>query len=831
MMKLVNYLEKEFAYRNENCTLIIEPAIPTIIQDQAVLRKPDALIIKDNMFCLIEMKGFHGEIIADCSRWAVWKSKEGEIIQSPGSPNPFFQAGGHRKALIEHLLKNFILDEYAPKRVKNDLTNLRDWLVEHIQSWVVTEEASKPTLQGINPNEFPSFRVLPLDKLPQALMFLRSIPLLSSNETRRFLESLSAVKTSKDEWYRSSLQDNIEHPIGLIPKITSWIDAEDRKNLLKALKYIRELELRQHRPHVIRCWDKSPHPEIRQEALLILIDWQDEKLGSILNEALQDDSQSIVDFSLEYLLINGFPETIATLLKMLQTGPQNAYPIVLRAITSSGHPDSCTIIYNFAKNTFFNKPFQKFQHYRQDYIHTIQLESTREKHKEFIALINEERRILGLTTLVINSLGELQCKESVPWLTEILFKPTSLGYGSDDYTELDLTTNYYSIFEAVCKSLGKMGITDNKVSSFLLDRLTTSPEYFQLCIIELLGNLGETIAVPLLLQYLKNHESRLYDVTVTALSKIGSDESFDALAEAYILNSDSYSGAMTGEALRRINRDWFVDLLLDQIKSSQVKNEVKRVYLQALLPSVTLRCADTLFPLLRNEKLSDLAAWNLSNLVAHERVFERAMELTWSKNPIEKASALWVLDKHFIENPNELERFESDNAHKQVRRAVAALYLQSKSKQKLFKYAKDLDEEVRDTVFSSFFDGKFFGEHLFVNDIRELSRCKVAVDEESLGIKLNNEVLIISKKNIAEATVTTDGEDTYGIYLVIKNVNKITERLLIVPARRFLGEEKSIVDELRTNLVDTSSTSILDVMDDTLNKLWSKVQDYKRKTG
>ena len=109
-MKLVNYLEKEFTSRNENCTLVIEPAIPTIIQDRAFLRKPDALIIKDNMFCLIEMKGFHGEIIADCSsRGAVWKSKEGEILQSVGSPNPFYQAGGHRVALIEHLSKKFYL--------------------------------------------------------------------------------------------------------------------------------------------------------------------------------------------------------------------------------------------------------------------------------------------------------------------------------------------------------------------------------------------------------------------------------------------------------------------------------------------------------------------------------------------------------------------------------------------------------------------------------------------------------------------------------------------------------------------------------------------------
>ena len=115
--------------------------------------------------------------------------------------------------------------------------------------------------------------------------------------------------------------------------------------------------------------------------------------------------------------------------------------------------------------------------------------------------------------------------------------------------------------------------------------------------------MGVTSATPLLLQFLKNQKNKLYGVTVIALSKIGSDESFDALAEAYISNPDSYSGAITGQALQQINREWFVELLLNQINSVQVSNEFKRVYLQSLLGSVTIYCANTLFSLLKNKKV------------------------------------------------------------------------------------------------------------------------------------------------------------------------------------------------------------------------------------
>ena len=56
MIKLVHYLEKEFSNRKENCVLIIEPYLPVQYRGGNVSYRPDAIIIKDNVFCIIEMK-------------------------------------------------------------------------------------------------------------------------------------------------------------------------------------------------------------------------------------------------------------------------------------------------------------------------------------------------------------------------------------------------------------------------------------------------------------------------------------------------------------------------------------------------------------------------------------------------------------------------------------------------------------------------------------------------------------------------------------------------------------------------------------------------------
>src|SRR6266571_3147599 len=142
----------------KDCAIIIEPSIPCTIEGVSFVRKPDAIILKDHTFVLIELKAFEGDIIVDCSRGAIWKSQDGQELMESGRSNPFGQAGGHRKALL-NFIKAYVVKGTAPHWAKKDDYAMYDWTARHVHSWVVTGEASRPVVTGIRPREFPSFKV------------------------------------------------------------------------------------------------------------------------------------------------------------------------------------------------------------------------------------------------------------------------------------------------------------------------------------------------------------------------------------------------------------------------------------------------------------------------------------------------------------------------------------------------------------------------------------------------------------------------------------------------------------------------------------------------
>jgi HEAT repeat protein len=822
MKKIVHYLEKEFSSRQGKCVLIIEPSIPEHFMGRIIPRKPDAIIIKDNVFCIIEMKGFHGDIIADCSRGSFWKSKDGRSIQSPMSNNPFRQIQQYRRALLDFLLKQFSSE--IPKHSKSK----EAWPPSNVHSWVVTGEASRPEIEGISQRKHPYFKVLPLEQLTDSLSLLRSEPILDSNDIENLLSELEAEKCTKEEWYRSLHLDQIDQTIGLIPKITQWMDSEDDKKQLKAIRLIYELELKQHRPHVLRSWQNSNAPITRQEALFLLLNWQDREIGSILNEALHDKTRSIVEFSLDYLAKYGYPETFITLTEMLKRYPKQEYPKIIKAISSSGHPDSCSYLYDFAVNTLFNAPFKQ--------THNI-LENARalasqdrlddEIINEYSVTLQEETRISDFVIGIIRSFGDLQCKKSIQWLMEILMQPTSLGFETDNYTELEQNHTFYYVFEAACIALGKIGINNETFSFFLLEKVISAPEDYQYYFIDLLGSLEVSEAIPMLQKLLDTKELRIQSSTATALSKIGSFESFEILERVYVSNPGSSLGRITGKALWRINREWFVDLLLNQINSETVIDDFKHTFLQALSGSASLRCADTLFPLLSNERLTHTAAWILSHLIHDDSIFDRALKLTYSEDPIEQSSAMWVLEKHFIAKPFLLERFETYDSPIEVRRTVAYLYLDSNSKEKLINFVEDPDQEVRDIVFRYFLDRSMVGEYAIAREKRKTSKGNVATDGEFLAVNLKTELLLISINDIIESVVSTHGKDTFGLYLVAKDSDEKYERLLAVPTRTYYsGHGKSKVEQLQSYL---KTKSLMQTREDDYPKmknLWAKIMDF-----
>ncbi len=342
-------MKREFTNRKEHCTIIIEPRIPAKTKEgESYTNKPDALIIKDNVFVLIEMKNWGGNIVADCKRGASW-TKDGIALSER---NPFSQAYGHRYSLLDHFMQNFAKNSYAPSWSRKNDSFQFNWIADNVNSWVVTAENSIVNQNNVNPQLSPWFKVMPLEQVIEALSRLYSEPILSPTETKRLIESIGGQLVHTDGWYRGQIT---ESPIsaGLIPKIVDLVRSNQQDNIINGLKYIRELELNQHTINVIECWHNKEYANVRQEALLILVEWSFDKLGTILNEALNDSKPGIIWFALDYLTKYGYTEPVSTLTKYLEVGVTKAKLDAIKGITISGSPAAQEIILNLYKNSPF----------------------------------------------------------------------------------------------------------------------------------------------------------------------------------------------------------------------------------------------------------------------------------------------------------------------------------------------------------------------------------------------------------------------------------------------------------------------------------------------
>lgn len=805
MTHLLGYLEQEFAQRKEDCIIIIEPTIPLRLNGNSFSRKPDALIVKDGVFTLVDLKAFEGIITADCSLGGSWRNEKGEDLLSMGRENPFSQAHSARRALIRFLTERYVSRENAPGWAKREGALVERWVERNVKAWVVTWEGSIPKVTGfgsdnkpINERSHPYFRVLPVERVPGTLAFVRGeVPLLGSASLSRFLQDLGAKLTNRMDWSRGALVLGQDGFTGLNGRITDWMDSGNLTQAKKGLERIRELDLKHHLVHVLRCWEQGTSESIRMEALLILVEWQYDSLGKVLDQALNDRAESISGFAREFLTQNSYPETINTLVQKLKTGPPNERPTVMKALALSGSQVVGDEILSFAEREFSSRPFTEFQHWaeRAHQLFRNRLNRNDSERQQFEMLERKRLALLEVLRATIDALGLLDYKASRLWMKDIVAHPTSLGFESDDLHKLEWRdSDYYSIFEHACKALGIVGRGDLSLTSILLDHLRNSPEDFQEIIIKAIGELGNQNAVRDLLRFVDSRDNPLCDVTVDALSKLKAPWSFDSLVRLYLVNPSDDQARWIGEALSEIDRGKFEALLLERIAPPSTRDEERESLLRALFPIASSASVDTLFSLLPNPRFSGIVPWTLSTFCKEGPNFERAMELTFSNNPIEAAGAIDILTDYYLTNLSELERFEGDVTPVEVRRSVTTLYLLGKSKERLTKYVKDPDSSVRYAVFVAFRDGNHDGgEYLLSGRSVSPQKCEVLVDKpgNNLVVQAKDEVLILPLQSVELACIV-NRESTKGVYLKFSRTSGQEEVLLLTSCERFYAVCASI---------------------------------------
>lgn len=791
MGDLLGYLEGEFEQRREECTMIIEPSLPYSVDGSQVTRKPDGLIFKDGIFVIVDLKGFGGEFTADCSWGGRWLDSNGNDLLELGRKNPFSQARDARVALMKLIVRNYVRLENAPDWAKKKDGALNNWVGRSIKSWVICLEGSIPRVIGsdrsgkvIDSATYPFFKVLPLERLAGNLAFVRGErPVLPASDMARFIEGLQAQPTTRGEWMRGALILTDRQHLGLVPRITDWMDSGDGNLVSKALDRIRELDLKSHLVHVVRCWDDVKVGSLRQRALITLIEWQYDGLGVVLKDALVDHDRDIVAFALQFLTQNSYPETVPSLIEKLTQGQASDRPTILKALAFSGSPLAGPAILSFVQKEFAGQPFKEFLRWAEK-AHHVHSRNRGDRSEEWEAFDRQEAKrheIIKTFKASVAALGELDYKPASPWLLRIVEHPTSIGFDSDEFKKLDIRdSDYYSIFGCVCDALGTVGRGNSAVLGVLLARLSDSPDDYRDLIIPVLGDLGDQAAVHQLLPYVGGKSKYRSNAAIDALSKLRSSEAFEPIAMSYFSDPHDDSARWTADALANIDPARFEVDLIKWISDPRVNDEDREEYLQVLWPLATDVSADTLFKLLPSPKFAGIVPWILGRLCHDGPNLKLALELTFSKDPVEAGAAIQTLTDYFVAKLPELELYQTNSPPVEVRRAVTDVYFVAKSRANLMKFANDLDEHVRDTVFLAF-KGSFYEDRCQVIGLHDSAQaCEMGLDKdgEYLAIQLANEVHFVATNSILLSFRSSHGK-FQRLYLKYRAADGVFHDLLI----------------------------------------------------
>lgn len=711
MNALLAYFEQEFENRNEEVIVIIEPSIPTSSDGSTPPQIPDALIVKDNVFVLIELKAYDGDIIADCSRGANWRQKDGKEFDPERGYNPFSQARNHRRAFLDFLSVFVIGDRDIPPYVKRDDHSLARWMDPYVMSWVVTGEGSLPTVVGVDVKTVPYFKVLPVEDVIQSLpRYYSSAPLVHQSGMQRILDIFSAQHTTRSEWFRGEVGENQTDIKVLIPRITHLVNSGRYDDVRKALDSIQELELVSHHNQLLKVWRESPYPDLRLRVLKMLIQWKVGRIGGILDEALRDPDPGIVSFTIDHLSRYEYGEPIGTLSEMLKQESNQSQIGVIKALAATGSETAGQAVLDFFRKNFGGMPFKEYQYWADKAHEVFEREKKEERYEQYEEFAKSDQKrmlLLNLARASIDAFSALSCYDSIPLLRKIVNDPLSLGFESNDYSKLfDIHSDFYSVFPAACKSLGNLSRGDKNVEDLLANTLSSVPEDYQDCVIRALADLGDPKAAKPLMAFLNSQLDFLRIEAIRGLGEIRAQEALGPLralyVESYEKGEDEFDPEIQAiaEALLKIDRSGYEMTLLQMIRSP-VKSEPQKMrrgwLFRKLNPIVTFRSEEAMLRLVDDDEVGQEAAVTLS-LINSKEVVNKGWELARSDDANRRFLGLQVLYNHFKVHQDDLAPFESDSSSG-VRELVASYYLEFGEIGKLVKFSKDSEYDVRRIVY------------------------------------------------------------------------------------------------------------------------------------
>ncbi len=732
MDQLIHLMHQRFAQTTEDCRLLIDIRVGSQI---------DGLVFKDNRLVILELKDVGGAIAADCAPGGQWKRTDQVGGSEAFTNNPFFQARGHRRNLLHFLFEN-VLQPAGSQGSQVPEDEIPDPLRRSVTSWVVLRAGSRVQVVGVEKRAHPWFDVMPLDQVPWALGFEKQRdPMMTESQISRFLELVGAEERPWDEWVHRGqiLAEETPRPTNS-PRVDFLLSSPDVENVLRGLQYVRELDLRGYLEPLLAATGHES-ASVRFAALEILAEWGVPELGVRLAEALEDPAAQVRDAALTLVTRGSYPAAIPALARLLD-GPAPLVRMVLDGLAATGDPTACGVL------------------------------------AKFIDRLAWSADNAALWAATCRALGDLGCRDGVPWLTGILSEPTTRGIDPK-------SPAYEFVFAAAAKALGRLG--DPRALPHLVRLLGDSDDNDDV-LIRALGGLGpEGAAAEVIIPYLERGNDFLVIDAVTTLGQMRATKAIPRLWSLYLehFHNDDMLSRAIAEALARIDPSEFERLVLAEIRSpGRGAEDVERL-LYAMAPVVSEASIPPLTELMHTADHSDTAAWLLARFVDDPRFVEAVETLLAGDNPHSRAGAVWIMSRAWgRELFTRLDGLERDSSP-EVRRAVTAVYELTKTPEgasRLLRFVRDPDPQVRDNVFHGF----------LLQATLTLPDCVVSLTDGRVGqqtvaagmfgvaVPFEDEILVIPPERATRATIITEDGEAVALLLGYAT-NRGTEWALVLP--------------------------------------------------
>ena len=454
MMKaLVSDLIQRFS-DFDDCIILVEPEFKD--EEFGISLKPDCIIFKDNIFIILELKSWLGEIEIDIENH-VWKAIGNCELQyyiDKLYEKPDSQVIRYSEGLKELLLNKFYKEFRPEKYPKLSLIKSEkpvQWAIV-LRDYVILKPGS--TIRVKSKSFDPRPRIISADKVLDELSLLRKEQKwLPDTVINSLITIFHGRETDIDHLFSKPNQWEAAETMATVREyVSNLLSDTDPKKIQTGLELSGSMKLKSLYNQILEIYFEKKETAIRIAALKSLISIDQSELKYLFSVGLRGEDEKLTEFILDLMIkYPYFSDINSSLEDLLNSKDLNIVNKSIKALSRNRTIQTCEFFENLLKELLYSKPYLLVNElsyleseakrlrdsYRQLYREKFNLHVQVHKNKNIYVYsctfckqdkIHEELVLKHIKIVgIIEASGNCNCRAVIKLITAVIEQPETVG--------------------------------------------------------------------------------------------------------------------------------------------------------------------------------------------------------------------------------------------------------------------------------------------------------------------------------------------------------------------------------------------------------------------